>query len=465
MEDTPRTNTDLVANPHKEAGQLSVREFVAVVFIHKWTIFVSFLILLFAILWGLSLRERVYVASVKFYINRALQQQASLRYVGLLEWEEEINSLAEMGRSQGVLTGVAREFDELRGWENPPLARMQEVAGSIATIVEVTPVPETDIINILVRDADADTALVLAELYGSNFIKEFMHISHKSHGKDFFENALIDLENKIEETNAKKVVLQSEQDLYSWEHEIGALNESVQLLERELINMQMRRGMLEKQIELESRFFDDPDNFVLTTRLRENKLIDQIEYELGRLEFELSRLSSTYTAEHRLVKAQHMQIEATKIQRFSMIEAVIVENRQRVEELFSGEIHLQQEIDRIRKRLAEIPAGAAQLEYYNSYLVSQWRLHSELIQKYNDAVASVEQSLLENEVVQLGPPNIGGLEGQTPKIVSFFVAPIFALLLSLSLAFLMEATNHSFQKPADIEDFTGLPVLASFRKI
>ncbi len=148
----------------QSSPQISLREFFMVIFVHKWTIVIAFIIMLAAILMGLSLRERLFVASVKFFVNRDLPQQTALRFSGRLEWEEEINSIAEMGRSQGVLVQTARLYDALRGWPDPPESRINEIAAGLATMVEVVPVQETDIINVLVRDADADTSVIIADL-------------------------------------------------------------------------------------------------------------------------------------------------------------------------------------------------------------------------------------------------------------------------------------------------------------
>jgi len=72
---------------------------------------------------------------------------------------------------------------------------------------------------------------------------------------------------------------------------------------------------------------------------------------------------------------------------------------------------------------------------------------------------------MDKKLVKLGEPMISDLEGVTPPIVYILVAPIFAFVLAISAAFMVEATGQSFQKPADIEEYTGLPVYATFRKI
>ncbi len=465
MEGHRNQGPEKAAGRGQETRQITTREFYMVIFVHKWTIFAAFIVLLVAILWGLSLRERLFVSSAKFYVNRALQQQSSLRFISNLTWEEQINSIAEIGRSQGVLVRASRAFDQVRGWENPPESRVQEIAAGLSTMIEVLPVPETDIINILVRDEDADTSLLIADIYGQGFVREFQRVSQQSHSRTFYQNAIRDVEDKIKEAKAAKSDLQEEARLFNWQHEEMSLTESIHILTRELTKKRVNREILEKELEFEKACAVSESDFIYTSSLREDDLVNQLEFRMNELRMELAELESRYTADHRLVMAKQSEIEAAREHRNEILARKVREHEQQVEELRSGELVIVDTITEMEERLDEIPAGAVQLAYYDAYIQSQWRLYSELITKYNDTRASDEQSLIENQLVSLGPPNIGGIEGETTKVVYWVVAPIFAFLLAVSVAFMAEATNHSFQKTAELEEFSGLPVLATFRKI
>ena len=76
-----------------------------------------------------------------------------------------------------------------------------------------------------------------------------------------------------------------------------------------------------------------------------------------------------------------------------------------------------------------------------------------------------EFTIAGNQLVRLGDASIIDVTGLTPSIVNILVAPLFSLILAISVAFMVEATSQSFQKPEDLESFTGLPVLTTFRKI
>lgn len=461
--DAPETPV-IQARPQSQQ-QFSLREFYMVLFLHKWTVIGSFIVLLAGILWGLSLREQLYVASVKFFVNRALPQQAAIRYIGRLEWEEEINSLAEMGRSQGVLTAAARRFDALRGWPDPPPARSAEIANGLSTMVEVLPVQETDIINILVRDADADTALVIAELFGRSFLEEFQRVSRESHGRTYFEEALADVEGKIRVAKTSKAELQEGTELYNWSHQEISLTETVQQLSRDLAKRQIDRGIYEQQLVQERDYLAWPDSVVLPATLRDDKLVSKLEFVVSDLRLELAELEARYTDEHRLVRLKRDELAIAEREFAACLRDVLGQHEARLQDMLAGEAILTQAIAGFQAQLEHIPGNAAQLEYYDAYIDQQWRLYGELVTKYSDIQASEATSLLENQIVQLGPPVIGGMEGLTPKVVHLLVAPLFALLLAIAIAFMKEATTHTFQKRAELEDLTGLPVLASFRKL
>ena len=445
--------------------QVTVREFYTVLFVHKWTIIISFAVMLAAIFWGLSLRQRQYIASVKFFVNRSVQQEASLRYIGTRDWEEQINSISEIGRSQGVLRSAALEFDALRGWPDPPVWRTQQISAGLETMVEVSPVPETAIINILIKDVDPDTALIIAEIYGKNFATEVRNMSQQSESRIFFEGAITEVESKISKANEAKADLQAETQLNNWEHEQMALVESIQILTRDLTAKRVDRMVLQEQVRSEEEALAVGDYKVLTAVLRSDEFLKQVKFRIGDLRLELAELDSRYTPDHRSVIAKQEELKIAEEQLATLIDLAVTEHRQRLRELVEAENVVATTIAAMHERLNSIPASAAQLSYFDSYISSQWRLYGELITKLNDTLASSEMSLLEHQVVQLGAPNIGGVVGETQKAVYMVIAPIFALLLAVSIAFMVEAADHTFQKSADLEEYSGLPVLAIFRKI
>ncbi len=461
--DAPETPVIHIQPP--VAHQVSLREFYMVLFLHKWTVIGSFIVLLAAILWGLALRERLYIASVKFFVNRSLPQQAAIRYIGRLEWEEEINSIAEMGRSQGVLTVAARQFDALRGWGDPPLSRTQEIAAGLATMVEVLPVQETDIINILVRDADADTAIAIADIYGRSFLEEFRRVSRESHGRTYFEEALQSVEERIRTAKDAKAELQEGTELYNWSHQEISLAETVAQLSRDRAKRRIDRGIFEQEIAQERQYLAAPESAVLPATLRDDRLVSKLEFVVSDLRLDLAELEARYTSEHRLVRLKREELAIAEREFAGSLIDVVRQHEARLLDMRAGEAILDDAIAGFQSQLEHIPANAAKLEYFDAYIDQQWRLYGELVTKYSDTQASEAQSLLENQIIQLGPPVIGGIEGLTPKVVHAVVAPLFALILAVAIAFMKEATTHTFQKRAELEDLTGLPVLASFRKL
>ncbi len=445
--------------------QVTAREFYTVLFVHKWTISISFIVMLAAIFWGLSLRERQYIASVKFYVNRSLQQQASLRYIGSRDWEEHINSISEIGRSQGVLLSAATDYDAARGWVNPPVWRTQAIAVGLESMVEVTPVPATAIINILIKDVDADTALMVAGIYGKAFSEEVLNISRQSESRVFFEKAIRDVEDKIANANAQKAAVQQEAQLNNWEHEQNALTESIQILTRELTERQVDREVLEQQVTFERKALDSGEKSFLTSILRDDDFMKQLKYKLGELRLELSALEARFTPGHRSRISKEREIFAAEAQLLTLLEESVAEHEQRLMELIGSEAIVASTIDSMKARQREIPEIAAKISSYDSFIKAQWRLYNELITKLNDMLVSDDRTLVSHKVVQLGTPIIGGVVGETQKAVYMIIAPIFALMLAVSIAFMVEAADHTFQKSADLEEYCGLPVLAIFRKI
>jgi uncharacterized protein involved in exopolysaccharide biosynthesis len=465
MAGTEHPDTKAQRPQSAEARQINLREFYSILFTHKWSIAAIFIILIAAISWGISLREERYVASLKLYVNRGLIQQVSLDYVSRLEWEEEINSIAEIGRSQGVLSLAAREWDRQRGWPDPPIARVNMIAAGLATMVEVLPVQETDIINILVHESDPDTALAIAEVYGAAFQTEHNRVNRHSYGREFFTKAISDVESRIRNALDAKADLQTNSEIYNWSYQQVAFSETEEMLRRDLNSKRIALRVLENQVRMEQKVFEEGYDFVLTPELRSDELLKILESQLAKLRLELAELESRYTGDHRLVRAKRSELESAQEQRHEHIVNLVRIHEKQLAQSYEEERILEDIIAQMNARSNGLPDQVARINYYDEYVHNQWTLYSELLAKYNDSLARDEQTVVEQQLVALGPANIGGMEGHVPKFVFVFVIPAFALLLAIAFAFMIEATNSSFQTVAQLEAFSGLPVLASFRKL
>jgi len=448
------------------AEHASVRDVVAILFIHKWVILVSFLILLSAIFWGLSLRKAFFVSSVKYYVDRTYNQQMGINYTPGMDYEEEMNSIAELGRSQGVLMEFARAFDQSRGWENPPVQQSELVAGALAEYIEVSPVPETNMIQIRVRDADPDTALMIAGLYSKAFHDEYKRIHRPEFGREFVQHNIDLIEERIKEANEAKAEIQTGAMLFDMRAVETRLVENRSIFERQLTETSIATKTLANQLDRdETLFAAEGRDMVPSIDLRSDPLVERYENRLADLEMGLSQLQSKYTDDHPTVVAKKAEIEEVKLQKKEAILLRLKTRRQTLESLREKEEILDDAVRELNLRLSEIPKNAADVQYYQEFLDMQWNLYARLITQFNDRLVDDEFQIMDKKLAKLGEPVILDVEGLTPTIVYALVAPIFAFVLAISTAFMVEATGQSFQKPADIEKFTGLPVFATFRKI
>ncbi|MDP6669931.1 MAG: hypothetical protein QF492_08525, partial [Candidatus Krumholzibacteria bacterium] len=283
---------------------MSPRDIVTIAFVHKWLILISFLILLAGIFWGLSLRKPAFISSVKYYVDRRFHEELGMTYMRGLDWEEEINSVAELARSQGVMMKAGQNYLELRGWEEPPIENVRLAAGAFAEIVEVSPVPETDIINIQVHEADADTAMIIAEIYGQSFAAEYTRIRRKDYSLEFIQSNIARLENRIEGINQQKSALQSQSGVYDARVVQSRLMESMAFFERDLTEVEHEIVVLGMQLERDRELEKDRDgDFVASQDLRNDSLIRKFESRVSDLKMKLADERSKYTDDHPVVRA------------------------------------------------------------------------------------------------------------------------------------------------------------------
>lgn len=448
------------------ASHASVRDVVGILFVHKWVILVSFIILLAAIFWGLSLRKAMFVSSVKYYVDRSYQSQMGITYTPGMDYEEEMNSIAELGRSQGVLLAFARGYDQAKGWENPPASQTERVAAAMGEYIEVTPVPETNMIQIRARDADPDTALIIANVYAKAFYDEYKRIHRPEFGREFVQRNIAQLEERIKKANDAKAKLESDELLFDTRSVTTRLAENKAIFERQLTDIQIKRKTLENQINRNKALLENGGGeLVPSIELRTDPLVERYENRLADLEIELSEMQSKYMPDHPLVLAKFEEITDVKRQKRSAFDLSIETSEQKLIGLRESEVILADTVRELEDRMREIPKFTSDIDYYQEFLDMQWNLYARLTTKFNDKLVDEEFTIMDKKLVKLGEPMISDLEGVTPPVVYILVAPIFAFVLAISAAFMVEATGQSFQKPADIENYTGLPVYATFRKI
>ncbi len=448
------------------ASNASVRDVVGILFVHKWVILVSFIILLAAIFWGLSLRKAMFVSSVKYYVDRSYQSQMGITYTPGMDYEEEMNSIAELGRSQGVLLAFARGYDQAKGWENPPASQSERVAAAMAEYIEVTPVPETNMIQIRARDADPDTALIIANVYAKAFYDEYKRIHRPDFGREFVQRNIAQLEERIKEANDAKAKLESDELLFDARSVTTRLAENKAIFERQLTDITIQRMTLENQITRNKALMvEGSDGLIPSIELRTDPLVERYENRLADLEIRLAEMQAQYMPDHPLIIAKLNELEDVKRQKLEAFKLSIETSEQKLIGLVESENILIETVQELEDRMREIPEHTSDINYYQEFLDMQWNLYARLITKFNDKLVDEEFTIMDKKLVKLGDPIIADLEGVTPSIVYFLVAPIFAFVLAISTAFMFEATSQSFQKPADVENYTGLPVFATFRKI
>lgn len=448
------------------AGHASVRDVVAILFIHKWVILTAFIILLAAIYWGLSLRQELFVSSVDYYVDRTYNQQMGITYTPGMDYEEEMNSIAELGRSQAVLMSFARSYDQARGWENPPKERSTEVAGALAEYIEVSPVPETNMIEIRVRDADPDTALMIADLYSRAFHEEYKRVHRPEFSRDFVQRNIEMIEDRIREASREKAALESDAMLLDLRAMETRVAENKAIFERQLTDMRIASESLENQLRRDRILLDEAaGGTVPSIELRGDPLVERYEVRLADLEMFLAELESRYTPDHPLVLAKREEIAEIRRQREEAIRLSIRTRQEKLDRMRETESILVDAIAEIEQRLRSIPGPSGDIAYYQEFLNMQWNLYARLITQFNDKLVDEEFTILDNKLAKLGEPVISDIEGLTPSVVYALVAPIFALVLAISTAFMVEATSQNFQKPAELESYTGLPVFATFRKL
>jgi uncharacterized protein involved in exopolysaccharide biosynthesis len=142
-------------------------------------------------------------------------------------------------------------------------------------------------------------------------------------------------------------------------------------------------------------------------------------------------------------------------------EAVATVNLMKAREtgLEERERTLQGQAASIRAQLGEIPDKEIMLSELDHEMATLRDRHKELVSK--EIQARIAQATSPDWTVTLFARPSAPKALKTTDYVRLALAPILSLVVGLMLAFFLDSLDHSIKTATDVEEYLGIPVLAS----
>jgi uncharacterized protein involved in exopolysaccharide biosynthesis len=352
--------------------------------------------------------------------------------------------------------------------------------------LKVEGIKDSNLINISFKHQDPRMAAkVVNELTGS-YLEHYLKAYKTKQSDDFYQRQADFLKNKLHQNEEKLKVLKNQHNIHSLEEQQSLLLRKAAELRSDLNDTLSKETETRNRIgELRSQLNRIPQTIPQEAEAGGNPyLINTLETRLVELELREKELLTKYTEESRLVKNIRDEIKvvrnklaAQENKKYEMSRSGINITYQRLEgELLRNEAELKAlkakgntqktQLDEYQKELENL----SQIEALYKRLAQEIELdrdnYQNYLSKFEDSRISEAMDVEKIGSVSLIEPAKPPLEPISPKKkLNLLISIILGTFGGLGLAFFMEYLDDSFERPEDVEDFLGAPVLTSIPEL
>jgi uncharacterized protein involved in exopolysaccharide biosynthesis len=393
----------------------------------------------------------------------------------------------------GIMTRLRKK---LKGFLKKPAIKLtpsEKVALRFETALsyfqkalKVEGIKKSNVIQIKFKHHDPRFAAIVVNTLAENYLEHHLEVHKVPQSYDFFQEQAELLKSKMKQAQEKLRTLKKQ-------HNISSLDEQRTLLLREEAELRSSLNITLSQIvETEKRIRQVRQQLAATPKLipheaetdQNQELISTLEARLVELELEEKKLLTKYTDQSRLVHNVKDEIHMVR-------EKLAEHHIKRYEKKTSGtNLTYQRLQEKLYQNEAELNALIAksetqkvQLEGYQRKLENLNRIEGELKhlqqevdvdhQNYRLYLAKFEETRISDAMDSEKISSVNIIEKPrtpirpvSPKVVlNLALAFFLGTFGGFALAFLMEYLDDGLKRPEEVENYLGVPVLASIPEL
>lgn len=397
-----------------------------------------------------------------------------------------LNSEVQILRSQDlILEAIEESKYPLLGpdQEDTPAQRERALLG-LRTRMSVTPLPESNVIEVSLRDSSSEDAARFLNALASLYLKRHARIHAGGDATtEFFEQQVAYHRAKLDRARAELQAFQEKDNIVAIKDEmeinltrLKGMEHQLKELTAEISAMEKAIAVLEKQLEAE------PEQVLQQQDVQLNPAVLQMRAKLVDLERQRDDLLQRYTPKSRFVTDKEAEIAALK-EAIANAEQTIVGStlyaKNRVRELLAQElVQKRAALDAAIARRATIEkekqSYQARLDVLKDRTFELGRLRGDfdlardtyLMYERKAEEARVSRAMDEEKIVNASivqPASAPVLPMPRGLVTAAGISGVAGLVLGVAAAFLLEFFNVTIQDEKDVERFLGVPVLATVR--
>jgi len=448
-----------------QARETTLRDFTSVVFRRKGVILTVLLAAVVTVVFLNTATPPSFLSSSRVLVSRGEAESVFNTRYKLLSWEEELNSEIEVLQSAALSEKAQRVVDESSATDsegNPVTLRSTSVdattTGKASVLIVNYTAPDP------VEAREALRALTHAYMEWRNEARALPYVDR------FFEEELEGVRERLTDWEQRRADFMTEEGIVNIRTEGESLlrqreDAAFQVTQArasladfaarlDAVEALQQEKRLNEEVEIYGLGDGNLNDESILFSLRKELVTRRSQYyeKLGRLTDGHPEVMAARDVVHHLER--QLEIEIENYVRF--LEARIAVAQARV-------ASLEATIQGIDEELYGMPDKQARLAQYDRIVDALKTDYETLVAKHIDA--KVESSGRSRwKVILLQPASVAA-EQRTRDYVRLALVPLFALLIGLALAFVLDGLDHSLKDATDVEQHLRIQVLGSLSRI
>ena len=454
-----------MAEHSAQARETTLRDFAAVVFRRKYVLLTVLLTAVATVVLLNATTPPSYLSTARLLVSRGEPESVFNTRTKLLSWEEELNSEIEVLQSHALGLRAQRVLEErgAAGESGQPI-RFVHARVDATTIGKASVLVLNYTAGSPVEAQEGMRALTQAYMQWREEQRSLPYVDR------FFQDEVDGLRERLSEWEQRRADFMVEEGIA----DIASERESM-LRQREDAGRQLTLAR--------ARLADFAARLDAIEGLREEKALnEQVEiFGLGDAEFNDEELLfnlrkelvtrraayferlGRYTEGHPEVLSAKKLVEHLEAQMALEIDNYVRFLEARLAVAQARIASLEATVRAVDEFLYGLPDKAARLAQYDRIIGALNTDYTTMVQRH--VSAKIETSGRHDGRVVLLQPATPGTPQRTRDYVRLALVPLFALLIGLALAFVIDGLDHSIKDATDAEDNLRTPVLGSITRI
>lgn len=482
----------------------SMRDLAAILFRHNRLMALAFAGVLTGAIMVAVLQANQYKSHMKILVKRervdpvVTAQSSTIPQFSTPVSEEELNSEVELLTSSDVLEKVVVGSDlqksnsfltRLFAGRNKSAAAqtveeqlsVAEAVAKVAKDLKVAVVKRTDLISVEYQSSDAKLAARVLNNLANSYLEKHVEVHRPPAAVDFFHQEATRYQTGLADAEARLVDSTKDGAISAQQQKETALQK---LAEFEATSRQTQEAIAETQQRirtLEAQATSTPPRMVTQVKDSDDSvLLSGLRSNLLTLELKRTELLEKFEPTYRSVQEVDAQIAQTRSALEAAEKSKLHDETTDQDPTFAW---VRGELAKAKTDLAGFQAkSAATAQAVNAYRETARQLGQKEVEQSDlmrnvktgeenymlylqkEEEARISEALDRRRIINVAiaePPMVPSLPSN-PRYLTVVMGSIFALLISVGLAFVAERMDPTFRTPDEVRSFLDIPVFASF---